>query len=84
MSDKYKTIDVTEVKNGRTVMVGKYWLCRDGDPQKAIFFNSTAQCNEHKQISERLKKYTEEKTGWKIGIVFLDIAYNPSNGYLYV
>lgn len=74
----YKLIDITKVENGRTVMKEKFWLCKDGDPKQAIFFNQTAQCNNHKQIPERMKDFTAKKTGWNVEIVFVEIAFRPN------
>ena len=77
MQKGYHAIDVTNPDQGRVVMKNMHWLCKDGDPKQAIFFNSSAQCNRHIQIPERLMEYTKKKTGWNIEIVFLETSYRP-------
>lgn len=74
---KYSTIDVSKPTPGRVVMKDKYWLCKDGDPTQAIFYGQTAQCNQYKQIPDRMKEYTEKQTGWKVGVVFMEFSYRP-------
>lgn len=73
----YKTVDVATPLSGRLLMTDCYWLCRDGDPKQAIFFNDTAQCNKHKSIPERMIEFTERRTGWSVGVVFVPFAYRP-------
>ena len=77
MRKGYYTDDVKTPFSGRVVMKEVYWLCKDSDPCQAIFFNETAQCNKNKQIPERMLDYTKQKTGWNIGIVFLETAFRP-------
>jgi len=71
----YSTQDVTEIKDGKTVALNRYWLCKDGDPTKAIFFDGVAQCNRNKRIPNRMKAFIKERTGWDVDVVFLEIAY---------
>lgn len=78
MEKGYHTKDVKTPITGMAVITNSYWLCKDSDPTQAIFFNGTAQCNRHKEIPERMLEYTKNKTGWDIGIVFLDLAYRPT------
>lgn len=78
MKKGYHTLDVTTPKDGLVVMREKHWLCVDGDPKMAIFFNGTAQCNGHIEIPERMLEYTIKKTGRNVSIVFLDVAYRPN------
>lgn len=73
----YKTIDVETPREGRVLICNMYWLCKDGDPKQAIFYNGTAQGNKHKSIPERMVNFTEEKTGWNIEIVFIENGYRP-------
>lgn len=77
MEKGYRTVDVSNPIEGRVVMKAMHWLCKDGDPKQAIFFNGTAQCNKHIQIPERVLEYTKAKTGWDIEIVFLETSYRP-------
>jgi hypothetical protein len=77
MAKGYHTINVSKPVQGYVVMTNMYWLCVDGDPEKAIFFNGTAQCNKHAQIPDRILEYTKQKTGWNIEIVFLETSYRP-------
>lgn len=74
---KYKTMDVSTPVNGFVVIKDVYWLCKDGDLKQAIFFEETAQCNRHIEIPQRMKDYTEDKTGWKVSIVFAELSYRP-------
>ena len=71
----YNTQDVTTPSDGKVVIANKFWLCRDGDPKKAIFFGETPQCNSHQEIPYRMLDYTESKTGWDVEIVHIDLAY---------
>lgn len=73
----YKTVDVATPTEGRVLVRDMYWLCKDGDPKQAIFYNETAQGDKHKSIPERMLEYTSEKTGWGIEIVFLESGYRP-------
>ena len=75
---KYQTFDVTEPKNGSIVMLNKYWLCVDGDRTRAIFYDNVAQCNSHEPIPQRMKAYTEQRTGWNTKVVFIEIAFRPN------
>lgn len=53
----YVERDVTEPRNGLTVMANSWWLCVDGDPKRALFYKgSFPQCNTNKYIVERLNK----------------------------
>jgi len=75
---KYTTQDVKTPNNGDKVRLNYYWLCKDGDLGQAIFFETMPQANLHRQICERLKDYTAERTGWEVEIVFAHIAYLSS------
>lgn len=77
MQKGYNLVNVFDPIGGRVVMKDMHWLCKDGDPRQAIFFNSTAQCNKHVQIPERMLDYTKDQTGWNIEIVFLETSYRP-------
>jgi len=77
MKKGYYTEDVESPLSGRVVMKNVYWLCKNGDPKQAIFFNGAPQCNKYQQIPERMLDYTKTKTGWSIGIVFFETAYRP-------
>ena len=77
MKTKYHTIDVTQPVQGRVVMTNQYWLCKDGDPKQAIFFDETAQCNGHELIVKRALEYTIKKSGWNVEVVFFEVAYRP-------
>lgn len=75
---QYRAIDVTKIATGKIVVLDRYWLCKDGDPSKAIFYNSTPQCNASKSLPDRLLEYTEKETGWDVSVVFIKIGYKPS------
>ena len=76
MNPNYKTLDVTEPKNGLVVYKDGYWICKDSDPKQAYFFGTSPQSNSNKAISEWVLKRTfEEKDN--VGIVFIPIAYIP-------
>ncbi len=83
MKDKYHTIDVTLPIGGRVVMTNLYWLCKDGDPTQAIFFNESPQCNNSKEIVEKYLQYTTIRSGWDVEIVFLETAYRPQPKQFY-
>jgi hypothetical protein len=74
---KFTTHDINEIKTGRVVICNAYWLCKDGDTKQAIFYGSTAQCNKNRSIPDRLKAHTEKKTGWKVEVVYVEIAFRP-------
>jgi hypothetical protein len=73
----YYTEDILTLKEGKVVKLNRYWLCKDGDPKQAIYYNGTPQCNSNIKIPERLLKYTISNTGWNVGIVFVECAYTP-------
>lgn len=79
MKWEYRTVDITKPVEGRVINLNRYWLCKDDDPKQAIFYGTSAQCNKYESIVERLIEYTEDKSGWKVGIVFVEIAYRPNN-----
>ena len=73
----YKTLDVVTPKEGRVLICDTYWLCKDGDPRQAIFYNDVVQGNKHKSIPDRLLEYTRKRTGWNIEVVFIETGYRP-------
>ena len=77
MKNKYHTIDVTQPIGGRVIMSNLYWLCKDGDPTQAVFFNESPQCNKYKKIVERYLQYTIDRSDRDVKIVFLETAYKP-------
>lgn len=73
---KYQTKDVTEPKTGLVVKMGYWWICEDGDPTKALFFGTAAQCNKDKRISEwTLNGYYKGHDN--LQLVFIPYAYVP-------
>jgi len=74
---KYNTKDVTEPKSGSIVRRGSYWICEDGQEQKALFFGDSPQCNKDVRIAEWVLKHS-----WKnqenLKVVYIDIAYIPN------
>lgn len=77
-SKGYRLVDVITPANGKVLLLNCYWLCKDGDPKQALFYNDTAQCNAHKSIPIRMKEYSTEKTGWDLEVVFIETAYKPN------
>lgn len=73
---KYHTKDVTIPVDGFILKKGKYWLCEDGDPTRALFVWKTAQCNSDRRISEWALKNTY-KAHNNIQIVCIEFAYVP-------
>lgn len=74
MNKLYKIVDVTKPIEGRVVITNSYWQCVDGNPEKALYFGETPQCNKNKAVSERLcKNLLEEKDNVKV--VFIEVAY---------
>lgn len=71
----YTTADVTSPQEGYTVVLDSYWLCQDGDPQKAVFFQNLPVRNKDRKIPERLLPHTEKATGWDLEVVHLEVAY---------
>lgn len=65
--------DVTEPKDGRVVMMNRYWQCADGDPKRALFWRSYdyPQCNKSEFIVEMFPVTPSAK------ICFIEIAYVP-------
>lgn len=50
---KFEIRDLCEPKDGHVVRRGCFWICEDGDPNKALFYGDSPQCN----LSERLCKH---------------------------
>jgi hypothetical protein len=73
---KYHTKDVTIPQTGLVVRKDHYWLCEDGDPAKALFHNTTPQCNSDKRCTEWVLN-NAYKSHNNIQIVFIDIAFIP-------
>lgn len=47
---KYIIVDVKEPLDNRVVYKNAWWACIDGDPKKALFYNTSPQCNKQKSI----------------------------------
>lgn len=75
---KYKTIDVTTPLEGRVVYKGRWWLCKDGDPTQAVFYQHSPQCNNNELIPRSLLAYTQEKSGWEVQAIFIPVAFVPT------
>lgn len=73
---KYHTVDVTNPTSYSTVYKEHYWLCEDGDPTRALFFNQTAQCNRDMRICNWIVNGAY-KAHDNIQIVFMELAYVP-------
>lgn len=74
---KFNTKDVTEPKEGLVVSRGAWWLCKDGDPTKALFFGNCPQANKDKRIPEWSLNQERYKAIGNLQIVYIDIAYIP-------
>ena len=72
---EYKEIDITDPKNGRRVMRDHWWLCMEGNPQRALFYvwhgGTSPQANTDKRILEGLPY--EGATP-----VFVKVAFAPA------
>lgn len=75
---RFHTLDITEPKEGLVVMMDRWWLCVEGDPKRAMFFDNSPQCNRIKKIAEhnhRVIRYPEGFTN--IQTIFVEMAYVP-------
>jgi hypothetical protein len=76
MEKKFTTRDIVTPKPGLMVYGPSYWLCEDGDPKKALFYGTSAQCNKDRRIPEMmLKGMRKDRTD--LQIVFVETAYVP-------
>lgn len=73
MNQNYKIIDITIPKEGRVVRLNSWWLCVNGDPQKALFYNSSPQCNSDKKIADWI--LTKTNVPESVSVVFIETAY---------
>lgn len=73
---KYHTKDVTKPIDGLVIKKDCFWLCEDGDPERALFFWKTPQCNKDKRVAEWSLNNTY-KAHDNIQIVFIELAYVP-------
>lgn len=70
----YMTRDITKPLNGYTVYTDAYWACINGDPAKAIFYNTSPQCNKNKAIMDSAGHIPKD-LNWSV--VFVPVAYVP-------
>ena len=74
---KFTTKDIATPRNGAVLLLRSYWACIDGQPDKAVFWDNVAQCNQHKAVAKRIAANVSEKTGWKIELRFVQMAFRP-------
>lgn len=74
ITKRYKIVDVTQPKDGYEVYKDYFWLCVDGDPEKALLYKGLyPQCNKSVLAAEMgLAKSSLPKN---ISIVHIPIAY---------
>jgi hypothetical protein len=76
---KIKFHDITQPKSGYKVYVNKYWLC-DKNPSRALFYGSSAQCNNDEQIMLKAglgRNILElnEKLNIDAKVIFVPVSY---------
>lgn len=77
MAHVFNTRDVTIPKSGLVVYSNSYWLCEDGDPQKALFYGLSPQCNRNERIVNRVLRNNKLYKDKNLEVVFIPIAYVP-------
>ncbi len=80
MKKNYNYKDVTEPKSGWVVLRDHYWICKDGDPTHALFFNNIPQCNLNEKIVNGKCGINRKDLNdvSNLSVVYIDIAYVPN------
>lgn len=76
MKDMFNFKDIETPKSGLQVYTNSWWLCENGDPKRALFFNDSPQCNSQKKICEwsfKHKMYQDKN----LEVVFVPVAFVP-------
>lgn len=73
---KFNFKDIATPKSGLQVYTNSYWLCKNGDTTKALFFGDSPQCNANLKICEWTPKHNMYKD-FNLQIVFVPVAYVP-------
>ena len=71
----FATRDITEPLQGYTVYTRHWWVCKDGNPAKALFYGDSPQCNVNKRVLEANINYVEQNFAANVSIVFVPVAY---------
>ncbi len=72
------TRDVTTPTNGWIVRTDYFWICENGDPTKALFFQGySAQCNRMEAMVDRFIHTLYKDHPVPVSKVFIPIAYVP-------
>ena len=77
MKPHYTTTDITEIKDGRKVLLNRYWVCRNGSPTEAVLsWGRIPQCHESHKIAERMLKNMRERfPNETFEVVFIPTAF---------
>ena len=75
----FRTVDITTPLSGRVVYKDSYWLCEEGNPQKALFYGNTPQCNKSKSIAEHVIKNDLYSNYTKLQVAFIETAFVPQS-----
>lgn len=76
----YSTRNVRQPFQGAVVRTNAYWVCVEGDPERAVFFGLSPQCNAS-EIFVRSRwglGRIEKATNWKLSVVYIPVAYIPA------
>lgn len=74
MKKDFKEVDITVPKEGRVILMNRYWACVKGVPTKALYYGNSPQCNKN----ESIMKWTNDRLFTKednVHVVFVPIAY---------
>lgn len=70
----FKNIETPD--NGEQVYRNHYWLCENGDTEKALFYGNSPQCNTNELIC-KLMISKKQYQGKNLEVVFVDLAFAP-------
>lgn len=79
----YYTYDVTVPRKGSEVLLDMWWMCVEGDPKRALMWDSqkfrSPQCNPNESVGKSAKTLMtlQAKTGHPVSPVFVPVSYIP-------
>lgn len=79
MKRVFSTKDVSTPKQGYTIVKDSYWLCEDGNTEKALYYGTSAQRNRDKRVVDHLLETNSLYKDYQgtLSVVFIETAFVP-------
>lgn len=75
----FSTQDVWHLYHDKVVFLDGYWACKDGDIAKAVYYKQNPMVHRRLDVAKRMARMVENRTGWKVVVVYVPIAFRPLN-----